>query len=56
MDGKIFFSQPINNDIKTNKNFRKNATGQGDNYTAGCLSDYPYFKNNYKMIAIYLSK
>ena len=56
IDGKIFFSQPINNDIKTNENFRKNATGQGDDYAAGCLSDYPYIKNNYKMIAIDLSK
>ena len=23
---------------------KKNATGQGDDYTAGCLIDYPYFK------------
>ena len=30
--------------------------GQGDDYTAGCLLDYAYFKENYKMIAIDLSK
>ena len=32
------------------------ATGQGDDYTTSCLLDYPYFKENYKMIAIDLSK
>ena len=32
------------------------ATGQGDDYTTGCLLDYPYFKNFCKMIAIDLSK
>ena len=32
------------------------ATGQGDNYATGCLLNYPYFKRNYKMIAIDLSK
>ena len=32
------------------------VTGQGDDYTTGCLLDYPYFKNSYKMIAVDLSK
>ena len=32
------------------------ATGKGDDYTTGCLLDYPYFKENYKMIAIDLSR
>ena len=30
--------------------------GYGDDYTAGCLLDYAYFKDNYKLIAIDLSK
>ena len=30
--------------------------GQGDDYTTGCLLDYSYFNNYYKMIAIDLSK
>ena len=38
------------------KNIRKIATGQGDDYTTGCLLDYNYFKNYYKMIAIDLTK
>ena len=41
---------------KTYKNIRKIATGQGDDYTIGCLLDYSYFKENYKLIAIDLSK
>ena len=41
---------------KTYENIRKIATGQGDDYTTGCLLDYPYFKDHYKMIAIDLIK
>ena len=37
-------------------NIRKISTGQGDDYTTGCLLDYAYFKNYYKMITIDLSK
>ena len=40
----------------TYENIRKVATGQGDHYTTGCLSDYTCFKKYYKMIAIDLSK
>ena len=56
IDGKNFFDQPINSMTKTYENIRKIATGQGDDYTTGCLLDYSYFKENYKMIAIDLSK
>ena len=56
IDGKNFFDQPIKNNKVTYENIRKIATGQGDDYTTGCLLDYPYFKENYKMIAIDLSK
>ena len=34
----------------------KIATGRGDDYTTGCLSNYAYFKDNYKMIAVDLRK
>ena len=56
IDGKNFFDQPINSMTKTYENIRKIATGQGDDYTKGCLLDYPYFKDHYKMIAIDLIK
>ena len=56
IDGKNFFDQPINSMTKTYENIRKIATGQGDDYTTGCLLDYSYFKDHYKMIAIDLRK
>ena len=55
IDGKNFFDQPVKNDKVTYENIRKIATGQGDDYTTGCLLDYTYFKK-YKMIAVDLSK
>ena len=51
-----FFDQPIKNNKVTYENIRKIATGQGDDYTTGCLLDYSYFMNTYKMIAVDLSK
>ena len=42
--------------ILKHENLRKIATGQGDDYTTGCLLDDRYFKKNYKMVAIDLSK
>ena len=56
IDGKNFFDQPINNNIKTYENIRKIATGKGDDYTTGCLLDYSHFEKNYKMIAMDLSE
>ena len=40
----------------TYENIRKFATGQGDDYKTGCLLDYIYFENYYKMIVVDLSK
>ena len=56
IDGRNFFDRPINNMNKTYENIIKIATGKGDDYTTGCLLDYPYFKDYYKMIAVDLSK
>ena len=56
IDGKNFFDQPINNNIKTYENIRKIATRKGDDYATGCLLDYSHFKDHYKMIVIDLSK
>ena len=55
-DSKTSLDQPINNMTKTYENIRKTAIGQGYDYTTGCLLDYPYFKDHYKVIAIDLSK
>ena len=56
IEGKHLFDQPINNDVKIYENISNIATGQGDDYTTDCLLDYPQFKENYKLIAIHLSK
>ena len=56
IDGQSVFDQPIRNSLITYDNIRKVPTGQADDYTTGCLLDYIYFKNYYKMIAIDLSK
>ena len=56
IDGQNLFNQPIRNNLITYNNTRKIATDQGDDYTIGCLLDYNYFENYYKMIPIDLSK
>ena len=57
INGENFFDQPVKgNKVTYEKNIRKIATGQGDDYTTGCLLNYPYFKYIYKMIAVDLSK
>ena len=50
------FNQPIKNNKVTYENIRKIATSKRDDYTTGCLLDYPYFKDGYKMIAVDLIK
>ena len=56
IDDKNFFDQPINNMNKTYENIRKNTICKEDDYITGCLLDYSCFKENYKLIAIDLSK
>ena len=55
IDGRNVFDQSINSMNETYENIRKITTGKGDDYTTGCSLDCPYFKENYKMIAIDLS-
>ena len=50
-----FFNQPIKDNKVTYENIRKVATGKGDDSTTGCLLDYTYFRDNYKMIAVDLT-
>ena len=56
MTEKNYFDQTIKNDKVTYENIRSIDTGGGDDYTIGCLFDYIYFKNYYKMIAVDLRK
>ena len=55
INGENVFDQSIKNNKITYDNIRKIDTGQGDDYTTGCLLDYLYFKDTYKIIAVDLS-
>ena len=56
IDGRNFYDQPINDSMKQYNKIRKISTGQGDDYTTGCLLDFSYFEKNYRTIAVDLSK
>ena len=56
IDGQIVLDELAKNYLKTYYNMIKSSTGQLDQYTTGCLLDYFYFREHYKLIAIDLSK
>ena len=56
IDGRNFYNQPINDSIKWYDEIRKISTGQGNDYTTGCLLDFSYFEKIYRLIAADLSK
>ena len=56
IDGRNFYDHPINDLIKQYDEVRKISTGQGEDYTTGCLLDLAYFLKNYRLIAADLSK
>ena len=56
INGKNFYDQTTDSDIKRYEEIRKLTTGQGEDYTTGCLLDYQYIKNHYRLIAVDLSR
>ena len=56
INGKAFLDQPVNNFDRTYEELKKLTLGGGDDYTVGCLLDYDYVKETYKLIGIDLSK
>ena len=46
----------MNDLVKQYDEIRKTPTGQGDDYTAGCLLDYQFLIDHYNLIAVDLSK
>ena len=56
IDGRNFYDQSTNDSIKQYDEIKKISTGQGDDYTTGCLLDFAYFEKNYRLIAADLSK
>ena len=45
-DGGNLFDQPVKNGTRTYDSIQTSATNKREDYTSGCLLDYPYFKEN----------
>ena len=56
IDGRNFYNHRINDFIKQYDEVTKVSTGQGDDYTTGCLLDYALFEDIYSLTAVGLSK
>ena len=56
IDGRNFYDEPIIDLIKQYDEVKKVSTRHADDYTTGSLLDYAYFKDNYRLIAVDLSK
>ena len=56
INGKNFYDQPTDFDIKRFKDIRKLTTGQGEDYTKICLLGCEYIINHYRLIAADLSR
>ena len=56
INGKIFYDQAIDSDMKWYEEITKLTTGQGEGYTTGHLLDYDYIKNHYRLITVDLSR
>ena len=50
------FDKPVKSNMRVYDNIRKISTDQGNDCATGCLQDYLYFKDHYKLISIHLSK
>ena len=46
INGKNVYDQEIHSDIKRHEEIKKLITGQGGDYTTGCLLDYDYIKKS----------
>ena len=56
IDGRHFYDNPIESDIEKYRKLKKVMIGKEEDYTTGSLLDYDYFKKNYKLVAVDLSK
>ena len=53
--GENFFDQRVKNNLTTNDNIRIITIGHGDDYSNGCILDYNYFNNYYKIVTMDLN-
>ena len=56
INDKNFYDLVTDYDIKRYEQIRKLTTAQVEDYTSGCLLDYDYVKNHYRLMAVGLSR
>ena len=56
INGKNIYDHAVDSDIKQYEEIRKLTTGKVEGYTTGCLLDYDYIKNYYRLIEVDLSR
>ena len=56
INGRNIFDQPIKKDLISYGKIQKNSTCWRDDYTTGCLLDYHYSRNYYKMMLMHLMR
>ena len=56
INGKNSYGQATDSDIKRYEEIRNITTGQGGDYTTGCLLGYVYVKNHYRLIVVDLGR
>ena len=56
IDGRNFYDNPIESDIKKYRELKKVMIGKAEDYTTGSLLDFNYFDKHYKLVAVDLSK
>ena len=56
INGKSFYGQVIDSDIKRYEEIRKLTTGQGEDYTTESLLNCDFLKNHDRLIAVDLSR
>ena len=52
INGKNFYDQPNNSDIKQYEEIKKLTTGECEDSTTGYLLNYEYIKNHDRLIAV----
>ena len=56
IDGRNFYDNPIESDIGKYRELKKVMIGKVVDHTTGSLLGYDYFKKNYKLVAVDLTK
>ena len=56
IDGRNFYRESINDQIKKYDDIRQISTEKGDDCTTGCLLNYQYFKDHFQLTAVDISK